>query len=421
MVKKWKKKGSYTRKGSSGRRIKVRPHKQRYSKQDEPTYSYDPQPKLHLGNCGIFGIYANNGITTRHIDHFIEMMEYNKQRGSQATGVIIGPKPGRKRQIGLKTPGDPSVFLKKYKETLYQKAPGSRFIVGHGRRATRGNPQDNRNNHPLRGDSYWLVHNGVVKVNDDMNGNPYVLVDNEKTDSYILVDTLNKALKEYPNKYKAVQKSYEWHRGGATVAIGFDDGDLIIVTRTNPMLYIIDTDLFYFAQQPDIFPSSMQMVKIANGRALLIQKGRDNFIHAEEEPLSADAMRKLGVNWRTMARSYDWEDQKPKKTTTKPRKATKKPKKVTQKTLQNITKPQNIKRKPSPIMKPMKNLNSSQIKVWYQQLPNHLQVELFNKVTTSENDRELLNWTRERFNMDINSARSLIAYVDILLASVGDR
>lgn len=431
MDKQWKHKDTYTRKTPSGRRSRVQPHRQRYiltTKAEE----FQPKPQIHLGNCGVFGIYSQTGINRFHIDLFVEMLEYNKQRGSQATGVIIGPKPGRKTQIGLKTPGDPTLFLNKYRSTLYAKAPGSQFLVGHGRRATRGNPQDNRNNHPLRGNNFWLVHNGVVSVNDDESGNPYVLVDNEKTDSFILVDTLNKALQKYDDKYKAVIESYKWHRGGATIAVGFDDGDLIIVTRTNPMLYIRDVDVFYFAQQPDIFPKSMQVIKVPNGHIMQIQKGDENFLRLKDDNLPESAMHKLGANWRTLSKTYQWEDEidnqpkKPKKKKTPIRKQTK---------LKKVIKPSKIKRKPSPIIHPKtgketlmlrleisrrKNkMKLSQIKEYFELLPNKFQVRMINKVTTSEDDFELLQWIKRANNMDDASARNLIVLIDSLLVTTG--
>lgn len=85
-----------------------------------------------------------------------------EHRGQHATGAAWGdPKtgwphywkePGAAREVT-----DPAVF-----------PAGMRVAIGHTRHATKGSPEDDRNNHPIVGDGMVVVHNGRVDNDDEL-------------------------------------------------------------------------------------------------------------------------------------------------------------------------------------------------------------------------------------------------------------
>ena len=66
------------------------------------------------------------------------------------------------------------------------------FVIGHNRFATGGDPNDNENNHPFWNDNYAIVHNGIITNVDDLRKEHSLPEDKIKTDSYIILELIEK-------------------------------------------------------------------------------------------------------------------------------------------------------------------------------------------------------------------------------------
>ena len=111
--------------------------------------------------CGIVGIYKRAGIDADAMLKFVDMLSRCQSRGYDATGVVNASM----RCIKGKVPSRTFIGFPKFKEWA-DESIGGRFVIGHCRQATRGDPSDNSNNHPVpvidNGKKVYVVHNGIV-------------------------------------------------------------------------------------------------------------------------------------------------------------------------------------------------------------------------------------------------------------------
>jgi len=112
--------------------------------------------------CGISGVIPlNNEITTAQMMEWISiLLKGNMSRGRDSTGIATFDRGVTPVRVDMfKGIGDADAFLKVFKEE---------YIVGpticHNRAATCGPYTNNNNNHPLYGEKYCIIHNGVVHM-----------------------------------------------------------------------------------------------------------------------------------------------------------------------------------------------------------------------------------------------------------------
>ena len=93
-----------------------------------------------------------------------ELFVASVARGRDATGfaALTAPLQGKRRQrvVTEKQPVAADLFVAT--SGTWAGLPRSSLLIGHARRATCGEPEDNANNHPHRSDNgrFSLVHNG---------------------------------------------------------------------------------------------------------------------------------------------------------------------------------------------------------------------------------------------------------------------
>jgi len=110
--------------------------------------------------CGIGGLSTAGPFTRRQAEMCIRLLASLTRRGTDAWGYFDGTTV-------YKEPGD---FKESEKyETLADElyAAGTDIFLCHTRRATRGDPRVNKNNHPFRLDPFILAHNGVLFATED--------------------------------------------------------------------------------------------------------------------------------------------------------------------------------------------------------------------------------------------------------------
>lgn len=131
--------------------------------------------------CGIVGIVSLDKLDKEDLIYFRVMLERCVALGRDATGIF------NSKMMYYKQPVTSHKFLEDpTANRLIDKSEGLHYIIGHCRAATRGNPRDNRNNHPLVDSQgrFLLVHNGTIDC-------PKWDFDPEMTDTYTIVNAIS--------------------------------------------------------------------------------------------------------------------------------------------------------------------------------------------------------------------------------------
>lgn len=104
--------------------------------------------------CGVFGFAAYNGVGP-NMKRLRSIAVNTMSRGPHAFGFSWIDGNGRLRMY--KRVGR----IVDHLDTL-ELAADAKFLIGHCRYATHGNPSSNINNHPHPADGGWIVHNGQI-------------------------------------------------------------------------------------------------------------------------------------------------------------------------------------------------------------------------------------------------------------------
>jgi glucosamine 6-phosphate synthetase-like amidotransferase/phosphosugar isomerase protein len=204
--------------------------------------------------CGICGVYNPCQINKQDIKFFSVLLHRSEVRGKDATGIYT-------QNVLIKKDVVPVEFLKENASNLLKEENKSFYMIGHTRRWTRGRPSVNRNNHPLpseHGNGFAVTHNGVVYLSD--YGRDSGLEDEpEFVDSRLIVKALDICWDLEKDILDVVNESFRYHRGRATVAIGLANGELILVSKNNPLFYYRKEkgEPIYYAQEITFFPKDL--------------------------------------------------------------------------------------------------------------------------------------------------------------------
>lgn len=105
--------------------------------------------------CGINGVIGDSKNNGRI---FKDLLKGNEERGRQATGIIWLDKDNK--VDWRKAPVIATKFLKDYVEVPDNAK--TKFMLGHTRYASSGNPKNNPENHPHIYKEWLVIHNGVI-------------------------------------------------------------------------------------------------------------------------------------------------------------------------------------------------------------------------------------------------------------------
>jgi len=199
--------------------------------------------------CGILGIYRKSGLTSSDIAKFASMLVRCESRGSHATGVFNA------RGDFYKAPVASTKFVKlRTVKEMFQESIGLKYIIGHCRFATRGDPKNNDNNHPVHDAKrkFFLVHNGMVECKK-FDYNP------KNTDTLILMNAIvshakNMKKARYSSVVKAAFNDVTKNGDNEMSAIITANGEEIVFarTRSSPLAFQFMNDAIFFASTTDI-------------------------------------------------------------------------------------------------------------------------------------------------------------------------
>lgn len=109
--------------------------------------------------CGIGGMFSlGDYITTAQVDNAFKRIQ---SRGRDACGAaaLVGENWQILKAQGMYTRPENREFMLDHLETL--KSNG---VLIHTRASTHGTPSNHDNNHPILGENYLMIHNGVVST-----------------------------------------------------------------------------------------------------------------------------------------------------------------------------------------------------------------------------------------------------------------
>ncbi|MBL0217012.1 MAG: hypothetical protein IPQ07_24450 [Myxococcales bacterium] len=199
--------------------------------------------------CGIFGVICSSSQPAdRQLvrDLAISLLHHSETRGREAVGVAI--HDGHQIHV-LKQAGSVTDFLANPKfhalldRVLAEAAPGRPIaITGHSRLATNGAQSNGDNNQPVITQGAVALHNGII-VNDRKLAARYpTIVPQGELDSEVLAAVLRTKLDASKDLVSATRETFAELEGSASIAMMFDDLDVMLLATNTGSLFQVTTD-----------------------------------------------------------------------------------------------------------------------------------------------------------------------------------
>lgn len=99
---------------------------------------------------------------------FRRNLEFNESRGADATGLALVRADGQVQIFKAPVRATDFVRLPEYQRLMDGLDDQTTLVLGHTRLPTKGEPDDNRNNHPIVTRYVLGVHNGYIDNDDEL-------------------------------------------------------------------------------------------------------------------------------------------------------------------------------------------------------------------------------------------------------------
>jgi glutamine---fructose-6-phosphate transaminase (isomerizing) len=198
--------------------------------------------------CGIFGIVVgqHSEISNRFVKQNADaLFRLSESRGKEASGIVL--RAGPKITV-LKEPFAATKLIRtrQYSDLFKNLSAFPKkgiplmnpcTILGHSRLVTSGKSELNSNNQPVIKDGAVGIHNGVI-VNDgalwNQNQELTKLFD---VDTEIIFSIIQMYRRQGKSLIASVQETYKALDGSASIAVLFDDIDLLLLATNTGSLY----------------------------------------------------------------------------------------------------------------------------------------------------------------------------------------
>ncbi len=191
--------------------------------------------------CGLAGIFfgtANRSeAEIRHLGKlFTRLLIISEIRGTHASGVALLDRSGRSEIFKRPITASQLVREPEYCQLLGKLGNSTALLMGHARWATRGDPMDNSNNHPLRVGEVIGTHNGTI-WNADKLFERLAFERSAAVDSEILFRIADRALREGVIDDAELLAGLAHCRGQMSAAFvsRLDPGRLLLFRGNNPL------------------------------------------------------------------------------------------------------------------------------------------------------------------------------------------
>lgn len=193
--------------------------------------------------CGIWGIVdRNKKMPTSVVKEMIrDLMLLSEVRGKEASGIAVLNSDRlavMKRSISANDMLKSKEYLDFTAENLRENE--EMFIIGHSRLITNGEEPDN--NQPVVKHKIAMVHNGIIVNDRELWEQNKELKREYEVDTEIVVELLNKYLKDHEVEY-ALEKVYAKIRGMAsTISITMEKNCLAAASNNGSLYYCSSQD-----------------------------------------------------------------------------------------------------------------------------------------------------------------------------------
>ncbi len=213
-------------------------------------------------------------------DNLSQNLLFNEERGKEATGLAVVQANGQATMQKLPVPASEFIALPEYEALLDTINAQTTLILGHTRRPTKGDPADNRNNHPLQAGPVFGIHNGHINNDDELFANCGCHREGQVDSEVIfrLLETLSPA--RLNGSYLAAAQSQLQQLQGKFAFLASDlraPEKLLVVRHRNPLSLhyhpewkaLIFSSRYIFLRKT--FGSATLYEKIPNDRLLLFE------------------------------------------------------------------------------------------------------------------------------------------------------
>jgi glutamine---fructose-6-phosphate transaminase (isomerizing) len=211
--------------------------------------------------CGIFGFVSLESQEKSEVrDLTNQLFRLSESRGKEASGLTIVPSGQRENLFVVRSPQSASTLIHSGEyRSLFDSALGAEShrgsgmaLFGHTRLVTNGSQARPENNQPVVYDGGVIVHNGIVVNVDELWSKHSDLTRFSEVDSEIIVALARKFQKAGASPAGAVRQAFGEIKGTASVAITFNDLDVLILATNNGSLYVAKGERggkIYFASE----------------------------------------------------------------------------------------------------------------------------------------------------------------------------
>ncbi len=198
--------------------------------------------------CGIFGVIvgSDSGFTPQLMTASInDLFKLSESRGKEAAGLAICDHNGikiYKDAISATSLIQSDVYRRLLAETLSQDN-GKNYInrsitvIGHSRLVTNGSMEIHDNNQPVVANGAIGIHNGIIVNDEDVwKANPQ-MQRHAQVDTEVILSLIRKFYSETKDLVAAVRESFRLVYGTVSIAVLFEDIDVLLLATNNGSLY----------------------------------------------------------------------------------------------------------------------------------------------------------------------------------------
>jgi len=208
--------------------------------------------------CGIGGFRRFGEAPPITPTHVKTMLCGLQKRGTNAAGIALQYPNGEIYVMKEPMPAWQLVIQKRFDEFLADHLEQAQTVLLHARAATQGDPEDNRNNHPLFTGKTVVVHNGKIE-------NDYILFRELKLEREGAVDSdiIRALLDDSTLSKDGIAQLRKLKGSGAIAALSVEQpGKLLLARSGNPMVWasVPELDLFCFASTKQFLHQTLRPV-----------------------------------------------------------------------------------------------------------------------------------------------------------------
>ncbi len=195
--------------------------------------------------CGIGGIVRWGQLPIKE-DVLAILLVGNEHRGNDAAGLVIQQADGSLNVLKKDCPGWKLIATDEYEKFIKEHLRAdSRSVLVHARAASRGNPRDNNNNHPIYAGCSAVIHNGVIQNSDEMFTS-LKLERKAEPDT----DIARAVFDTWGLTERSIEKLSKGTGSGAIAAVHPDyPSKLLLIRSGNPLTIASNEDFFYFSSE----------------------------------------------------------------------------------------------------------------------------------------------------------------------------